>query len=218
MITNFKNYKTYFFALSFSLMSFYEVAAQQVAVTENGEEVILYEDGTWKYKDTKSSWTTSLDTVIRTKPAKSAFLVKGSRFPYGVWVNAKEWKFKKTETGNESPSELSFQLIGEEAHALIIAERLHFSLNELREIAVANATKAAPDIQVVHEDIRKINGVTVRCLQMNGTVRGLKITYLGYYYSTEKGTVQFITFTGQNLFKEYKQRMEALLDGFVILE
>ena len=88
----------------------------------------------------------------------------------------------------------------------------------MREIAVANATKAAPDIQVVHEDIRKINGVTVRCLQMNGTVRGLKITYLGYYYSTEKGTVQFITFTGQNLFKEYKQRMEALLDGFVILE
>jgi hypothetical protein len=39
--------------------------SQKKAVTENGEEVILYEDGTWKYKNGSETSATEISTNPR---------------------------------------------------------------------------------------------------------------------------------------------------------
>ena len=54
-------------------------------------------------------------------------------------------------------------------------------------------------------------------MQMNGTLEGINFTYLGYYFSSPKGTVQLITYTSSNLVNEYRKNLEELLNGFTII-
>ncbi len=202
----------------FLLVNSISLFSQTSAVTDKGEEVILYDNGTWTYKnpDTKSSWNTRIDTVIMNKDASSSFLVKGEKFNYGIWLNPKKWKFKKSD-GSDGPTELKFSLIGEDAYAMIVAERIEVPMNDLKELAFKNALKVSPDVRIVYEDIRKINGLLVNCMEMEGTISGIKFSYFSYYYSSPSGTIQFVSYTSQNLLKKYKPELEKLLNGLVVL-
>jgi hypothetical protein len=41
-------------------------------------------------------------------------------------------------------------------------------------------------------------------------------TYLGYYYGGPKATIQVVTYTGRNLFGEYRKDFEELLNGLQV--
>ncbi len=82
-------------------------------------------------------------------------------------------------------------------------------------IAIENAKDAAPDIKVINEEYRSVNGVQVLMMQMSGTIRGMRFTYYGYYYSNSNGTIQLLTYTGENLFPNYLNDIEEFLNGLV---
>lgn len=191
--------------------------AQVTAVTSNGDEVILYNDGTWKYADKAATSANKIDTstLLFSKSADADFLIKSTVTKIGIKLNPKKWSFKKT---SEEGVEYNLNSKGKDAYALVLTERVEIPLENLRNIALDNAKEVAPDVHIVHEEYRVVNGETVLCLQMNGTTQGIKFTYLGYYYSFDKGTVQFVTYTSQKLFDEYKSDMEELLNGFVVLK
>jgi len=63
-----------------------------------------------------------------------------------------------------------------------------------------------------------VNGKKFLRLQMKGTIQKIEFVYLGYYGSGDWGTVQFLSYTSANLFREYKPHFEELLDGLVILD
>jgi hypothetical protein len=191
------------------------VFAQINAVTETGEQVVLYKDGTWKSLEIKSGWETRPDTLKLNKSASSTFLVKGSRVEYGIWINPKKWQFKKNP--NDELSEYKFTLTGQDAYAMIITERIQVPLESLKEIALKNALKAAPDARILKEEVRNVNGLDLMLLQMEGTISGINFVYYGYYYSFEGGTIQFISYTSKNLFPNYKADMDQLLNGLVKL-
>jgi len=50
---------------------------------------------------------------------------------------------------------------------------------------------------------------------MNGTMQGIKVSYYGYYFSNNNGTLQFLTYTSQNLLSDYIDEIEDLLNGFI---
>ncbi|OKS89220.1 hypothetical protein RG47T_4703 [Mucilaginibacter polytrichastri] len=52
---------------------------------------------------------------------------------------------------------------------------------------------------------------------MSGTIQGIKIKYLGYYYSDQKGTVQLLAYTSAMLYKEARAEMETFLNGLVLI-
>ena len=52
-------------------------------------------------------------------------------------------------------------------------------------------------------------------LRLEGTVERIAFVYYGYFYSSKGGTIQFIAYTGQNLFEEYRRDLEDLLNRFV---
>ncbi|SFS98206.1 hypothetical protein [Mucilaginibacter polytrichastri] len=54
-------------------------------------------------------------------------------------------------------------------------------------------------------------------LEMSGTIQGIKIKYLGYYYSDQKGTVQLLAYTSAMLYKEARAEMETFLNGLVLI-
>jgi hypothetical protein len=191
------------------------IQAQQKAVTETGEEVILFEDGTWKYQneDQISEKETPTNPKKFEKDKESTFLLKSSKLNIGVYLNPKIWSFKKATDNPEAEFEL--QLKGGDLYGMIITEKVEIPLETLKSFALENGKTVAPDLKIVKEEYRTVNGLKVLLLQLNGTMQGIKFSYYGYYFSSRNGTVQFITYTSQNLLDSYKPESEKLLNGFV---
>ncbi len=191
------------------------IQAQQKAVTETGEEVILYNDGTWKYKNEDQVSEKEIPTNPNKfmKDKESTFLLKSSKLNVGVYINPKIWSFKKAIDNPDAEFEL--QLKDGDLYGMIIAEKVEIPLETLKSLALENGKASAPDLKIVKEEYRIVNGLKVLLLQLNGNMQGIKFSYYGYYYSSTNGTVQFVTYTSQNLLDSYKPESEKLLNGFV---
>jgi hypothetical protein len=195
----------------------YLSVAQQYAVTETGKEVVLYDDGTWKYRG-NDTIKTEIPTNPKnfTKNSESTFLLKSNKINMGFWINPKKWSFKKA-TSNEA-AEYELKMKEGDLYSMIITENIEIPLDALKSIAYNNSKELVPDLKLVKEEYRTVNGKKVLFMQMNGTIEGIKFSYYGYYYSNSTGTVQFITYTSQNLLDKYLPDCENLLNGLVELK
>ncbi len=205
--------------LSFLLLVSFYTFGQINAITESGDEVILYDDGSWVYvadSSTHLTETVKMNEKVFKAPKSSTFLVKSKKTDVGVKINPKIWKFTKGEPGQ--PAEFVFQNKTEDMYGMIITEKISIDIKALKQIALSNAKSAAPDIKLINQEYRMVNGAKVLMMEMRGTIQGVKFVYYGYYYSDDTGSVQFLTYTSQNLFEEYKKEMEKLLNGFVVLK
>lgn len=175
------------------------------ATTDSGKKVILNEDGTWRYRE-------SVTVTRKSDTAKAKLeLVRGKA---AVYYNPDKWKgLKETQPGRY---ELTHQ--GGDVNGLVLAERLQMTLEALRTVALNNGKEAAPDIKVVKEDRRVVNGKEILFMQLAGTISGIPFSFLGYYYAGPAGTIQTLTFTGQNLLEEYRGDMMEFLDGFTVIK
>ena len=193
--------------------------AQQRAITDTGEEIIIYTDGTWQYVDEALQAETQISTnpTPFTKDESATFLAKSSVVDVGFWLNPKRWKFEKGG-GNNSDTEYEFSLIGGDLYALAITEGLHIPLESWPDIALENARNADPNMQLTLAEYRTVNGIDVLLLRMDGNISGIALTYLGYYYSTENGAVQLLTYTGTQTFEKYRKDAFELLNGLVELQ
>lgn len=201
------------FSMLFLTQSFH---AQIKAVTENGDEVLLNENGTWTYGSRGVNEGEEKEPPMNnqkfSKPANASFLLKSEKLNVGFWLDTKKWGFKKSSNG---VAEFDITRKAGDLYGMIISESVEIPLLNLKNIALDNARAAAPDITLVKEEYRMVNGLMVLHLQMDGTIQGIKFTYLGYYYSDESGTVQFLTYSSQKLMKEQRAECEALLNGLV---
>lgn len=189
--------------------------AQINAITETGDEVILFDDGTWKYLNDSiiENVVIPINEKEFLKDKKSTFLVKSKKLNIGIWINPKSWSFTK---GTENDAfEFQFQKKEDDLYAMLISEKVQIPIETLKGIAIENAKDAAPDIKVINEEYRSVNGVQVLMMQMSGTIRGMRFTYYGYYYSNSNGTIQLLTYTGENLFPNYLNDIEEFLNGLV---
>lgn len=187
------------------------------AVTENGDEVLLYDDGTWTYagETDSDSLLIPMNPDVFSKPSGASFLLKSNRIGMGFWLDPKKWSFKKAE--NNADAEYELVRKDEDLFAMVITEKIEIPVETLCRIAESNARGVAPDLEVTHREYRMVNGIKVVTLIMNGTTQGIKFSYYGYYFSHSGGTVQFVVYTSTNLFEEYRIEIEDLLNGMVAL-
>lgn len=202
-----------------SLLIYTHGQSQIKALTSDGNEVLLFNDGTWKYvNDNLSRTSHSREVLTNSNPFKksssSSFEVKSKKVNASVFINPKKWKFAPGEEG--SAGEYDFDFRNGDVYGMIITERTEIPLESMKDIAVKNAKDVAPDIEVLEEEYRIVNNKKILCLQMNGTIKGIQFSYFGYYYSSPKGTIQFLTYTSKNLFAENRIEMEELLNGLTI--
>ncbi len=192
--------------------------AEQKAITDKGEEVILYDDGTWEYlnKSQDESSKISINNREFTKLKNATFLLKSKKNNIGLWIDPKKWKFKKAVSNEAAEYELSLK--GKDLYGMIITERIEIPMESLVKIAIQNAQNVAPDIQVVNKEYRMVNGNKVIQIQMKGTMQGIKVVYYGYYFSNSKGSTQIVTYTSQGLFKSLLNEIEDFLNGLVSLQ
>ena len=192
-------------------------AAPLKGITENGDEVILKDDGTWSYLTPSEVEIEEiqLNPVKFTRPEKSSFPVKSSKNNLQVWINPKKWTFKKNE---EEVTEYEFEFKGYDLYGMMINESLEMEIEFLAEIALENAREAAPDTRIVQKEFRNVNGKKIIFLEMAGTISGMKITYLGYYYSNSSGMTQLLAYTGTSAVNKYRSEMEGFLNGLMVEE
>ena len=102
--------------------------AQIKGITDQGENVLLFSNGTWKYEnDSLNKLTTiSNNNILYLKDKKASFLVKSNKTNVGVWINPKKWSFKKAKP--TSPSEYTFTNKDEDLYAMLIAEKTQIPL------------------------------------------------------------------------------------------
>lgn len=191
--------------------------AQINALTESGDTVLLFENGSWKYANQgqKNISEIRVNNQKFNKDSKTTFLVKSKKMNIGVWINPKKWGFGKGDDGGAA--EYKFKMRESDINAILIAEKIEIPIINLRGIVIDNAKDVAPDIKVIYEEYRIVNGIKVLMMQMAGTIQGIKFTYFGYYYSNENGSVQLLTYTGTSIFDKHKKEMELMLNGLVEL-
>lgn len=208
------HYSTWIISTIISLFWGIPAISQVKAITDQGEEVILFNDGTWKYAKQNNSeiQPINLNGTLFQKHPLSSFQVKSTKTSIGVWLNPQKWTFTKNNQGDVK--EYDFKLKDADTYGFLITEKIYIPLENLRDIALENARKVAPDLQVLNQEFRIVNNLKVLMVIMTGTIQGMKITYLCYYYSDEKvGSIQFLAFTGQNLFNSMQPEMAEFLNG-----
>jgi len=129
-----------------------------------------------------------------------------------AWLSFDPNKWKETGSSRER-SKREFDHINGDGYAMVIVERIQIPTDKLREIALSNAREIASDVKVVEEQRRRVNGTDLLLLRTEGHIEGIAFTYLGYYYGGLAGTIQVITYTGQNLFDEFRKDFEDFLNG-----
>ena len=182
------------------------------ATTDDGRKVVLYSNNTWKFAP--ETVAASAASGGHSRPASATSVVDIHAGVTRLSYDPARW----TQEAGTDRTKMTFQHADGDGYALIIRERLQMSLDALKEIALSNAVQAAPDARIVFEEPRVVNGTKVLCLIIEGTTSGVAFTYYGYYYSGKSGIVQIVTYTGQNLFEEYKPDFEDFLNGFEVVQ
>lgn len=190
--------------------------AGQRAITDTGDEVILNDDGTWHYAAEKKSQDAG--SIPRNenkfeKAGDATFLLQSTVNDSAFWLNADKWAFAKAQ--NNTEAEYEFKLKGRDLYGLAISEEIEIPIASLVNIALSNARNAAPDIRPLKQEYRVVNGNEVIYMEMGGTMQGLKIIYMGYYYSNETGSTQLLTYTAENLADKYRPEAQQFLNGLV---
>ncbi len=190
--------------------------ASQKAVTEQGDVVILNDDGTWVFENQPEAVLPDLTMNPQSfsVPAEASFTLKSGKVDVAFKLNPKKWSFSKNEQGEAA--EYNFKLKAEDLYAMAITEQLEIAIEALANIAVENARDAAPDIRVTKKEYRMVNGLKMIYMEMEGTIQQVKFTYLGYYYSDASGSVQYLAYTGTNLVNQYREEISRLLNGLVV--
>ena len=200
----------FLFSILFSSISYSQISA----VTENGDEVTLFDDKSWAYKNENLSDKLSLTSSypVYNYGTNSTFLVKSNKIKIGAQIDPKKWSFNKSLADD---SEYEFELKNEELFGLMINEKIEMPLENLKDTAFYNFNFASEDARIVNQEFRIVNDLTVLMLHMEGTIDGFKIFYYGYYFSSKNGTTQFITYSTANLFEHYKADIEKFLNGLI---
>jgi hypothetical protein len=201
----------------------YSANAQQKALTETGREVILFDNGTWKYSgDSTDAATTGSDSITFNpikfvKNAKATFPVKSNTANVGVYINTAAVTFNPHKE-NEVIPEYYFLAKSGGFYGMLITEKTPIAIEEFKGIALANASKASLDARITSAEYRTVNNKKVLCMELRATLRGIKFVYIGYYYSSEGGSVQFLTYTSEEMYAANKKSMEDFLNGFTVFE
>ena len=189
--------------------------AQKSAITETGEQVTLYDDGTWTYlhKDSIDATNIFVNPAIFSRGINSTFLLKSTRTNMGCYLDPKKWTFKKADESEAAEYEINNMNLG--LYGMMISEKLDLPLESLANIALDNARDAAPDVKVMEKQYRTVNGLKVLMMRMTGTIQNIKFSYYGYYYSTPKGATQFLVYSSEDIVDQNIAEIEELLNGLV---
>lgn len=202
--------------------------AQTWAVTQKGDTIYIYDDGTWSFdKDDRPQEIGILDYL------KTSFKYDTISTPYSVSPNAKKniaskygffevfydenvWRRVPPAQLNDE-AEFAFMGKDNDIYVAILSEEIEIGLDNIYKIAKNNIEEnLSTEVDILKSEIRNVNGSDLIRGVMSFDLNGLDLVFDSYYYSDERGTVQFTTWTATNLHEKYETKILELLNGIVI--
>lgn len=196
------------------------LCAQEIAISERGDSVVLLPNGTWDYFENyvePEIKIIGIDSNAYSIPKKSNKKINGIEQAYSVWFNADIWK--RIPTADINPdADIALKMQAGDVYAMVIFEELEIATENLVELALNNAKSVANDIQLIDQKYKTVNDSKLIWMQMDGEFQGIKISYYSYYASNTKGSLQFHVYSGQKLIKKYLTEIDNLLNGLIFQE
>jgi hypothetical protein len=201
--------------------------SQQIkAKTEDGKDVILYPNGTWQFVKTEEPPPPPASGKTQPPPAQAPpatpgmtpagakKVVTGKRGTYELRYDETKWKVAQIKFN--PAAEFCFIHTAGDAYAMIIDETMQMPLDMLKTMAWENVKKTVPDVHITDEGKKTINNNEVLYMKMEGTSQMKPVTYLGYYYTGNGGTIQLITYAAQDILTKIETDMVDFLNGFAM--
>jgi hypothetical protein len=192
--------------------------AQIKAVTDTGDEVILFNDKTWKFQNEKNV-SIQKSTNYFSKGSNSTFLVKSKINRFGVHINPKVFEFKR-DTKN-SDNEFDFTNRKKTTYGFMINEGIELPLSTLRDYKVNSLKDKATSLDILDDEYRIVNGITILYLRIRLTTKDTGDTPLIFcmYFATAKSsTTQLISWTSETNFNKSSDEIFELLNGISKLD
>jgi hypothetical protein len=206
---------------AFIIFSF-SIKAQTKAITEDGKEVVLFDNKTWKFvneSDEKTLETISTNEELFEKSKESTFFVKSKNIDAGFYYNPKSWKIVKAP-GATTFVEYAFSNNSNSAiYALFGSEIVPIqSLKNLKDIMIPSIQRNADYFRLKNSEYRTINNIKVLHIEYSANVKGLDFEYIANLYLTSEGYSSISTYTYANKFEANKKEMENFVNGIVKAE
>jgi hypothetical protein len=192
--------------------------SDQLAITENGEEVILLGDKTWRFKNEKTNISPKIKLNF-SRGSNSTFLIKSKINGFGVYLNPKNYIFKGESEVKDA--EFSFTSRKKNSWGLMINETIGVPLKSMRKVQIENLKETATNIEVLKEEYIVVNGIEALHLRIKADVKelgGLSCIYCTYSTSNKDSTTQLTSFTTENNFNTCSEDMYELLNGLTKLD
>lgn len=202
--------------------------AQERAITESGDTIYVYADGTWSYeldilgtapRGKAASYTVAPKETSKVfdAPADNKTELKGANVDYTIRYHYDTWKRLPAATLNPEAEFAFSSKDNGSVYAMVIPEGVELGTKGLFNIALQHMEKVSQKpIEVVEQEYRTVNGKKLISAIIYATVNDLDVVYYGYYYSGEDRTIQFLTYTLQSGFERAKPMMEAMLNGLLL--
>lgn len=209
---------------TFFLLSLFSICinSQIKALTEDGKEVVLFDNQTWKFineSDEKTLVEIKDNTQVFNKSADATFLMKSKKVNTGIFFNPKKWKiinsgisspFIDYYFNNTSDSNL-FAILGSESAPVQ-------TLKNLKELIVAGVQRNADYFRLKESEYRTVNNIKVLHLKYSANTKGIDFEYMGNYYLTPEGYGAATAYTFGNKYELNKTELENFINGITKTE
>jgi hypothetical protein len=209
--------KTILFVLV-TMTSFY-CEAQIRAVTAEGEEVILNNDGTWKYVSFVEKVAPEIKTNTQNfvKPLNARDLVISEVSTTRIYFDAKKWKIKKSKTNKYAEFEIE-SLKFKDLFGVLFTEKTEPDIILLTKHILDDCQKQSKDsINILKQEFRIVNNFKVIFVKHELKLKK-QFTYWRYFFSNEYGCGQFSLATAKEVTPEKEYEIEELLNGIIMIE
>jgi len=223
-----KNIMTSIFAFS-TLLLVNGLIAQQRAVTESGDTIFIYDNGTWSFEledeiirsleegafmDQPLDIDTILTTFSHTPNVDKEVIPKSEQFKFKY--NNENWKRVPPADLNED-AEFAFQHRDVDIWAILITEQTEIDVENLLKIAITNMEEnTGTEVGIKKVELLNVNGAEILRGTLHASFSGINFIFDSYYYSDERGTTQFSTWTSEKIWENNQSLIHDFLNGFVV--
>ncbi|MFL9835484.1 hypothetical protein [Chryseobacterium terrae] len=204
------------------LIFFINISSQVKALTEDGKEVVLFDNKTWKFineSDEKTLEEIKDNTQSFSKSKDATFLMKSKKTDAGVYFNPKKWKI----VSSDLPSPYMDYLFANSSNANLFvifgSENAPVqTLKNLKDLVIAGVQRNTDYFKLKESEYRTVNNIKVLYLNYVANIKGIDFEYLANYYLTSEGYTSLMAYTFANKFEENKAELETFINGITKAE
>lgn len=201
--------------------------AQTLAVTELGDTIYIYDNGTWSFEILEEMPQVSdldylneelaIETISTpfTYPKSAKKIVENKNKLFEIQYDGTKWERIPPAQLNPD-AEFAFKSKERDIWCVVISEETPIGAETLMKIAKQGMKQnTGEDVEVVKAERRTVNGIEVVRGVFKANISDISFTFDSYYYSNEEGSVQFTTWTSDRVWESDSDTILELLNGFV---